>query len=131
MAADPGMNLNAIGQVALDVADLDAAVEFYGGKLGLGLIGRFPPGLAFFDCGDVRLMVSALSGGAPSGNSVMYFSVPDIRRGHEELKSRGVEFSGEPHMVHSADGYELLMAFFEDNEGNTLAIMEERGRLGG
>jgi catechol 2,3-dioxygenase-like lactoylglutathione lyase family enzyme len=104
MAADTGMNLNVIGQVALD-----AAVEFYGGKLGLRLIGRFPPGLAFFDCAGGRLMVSGLSGGAPSGNSVLYFSVPDIRRGYEEL----------------------LMAFFEDNGGNTIAIMEERGRLGG
>jgi predicted enzyme related to lactoylglutathione lyase len=88
MAADPWMNLNAIGQVAL-------------------------------------------SGGAPSDNSVLYFSVPDIRRGYESLKSRGVAFSVEPHTIHSADGYELLMAFFEDHEGNTMAIMEEKGRLVG
>jgi catechol 2,3-dioxygenase-like lactoylglutathione lyase family enzyme len=128
---DSGMNLSTIGQVSLDVDDLDAAVEFYEGKLGLGLIGRFPPGLAFFDCGGVRLMVSVMSERASSGNSILYFSVPDIQRGHEELRSRGVVFSNEPHTVHSADGYELLMAFFEDPEGNTMAIMEERGRLAG
>ena len=76
-------------------------------------------------------MVSAVSERASSGNSVLYFQVPDIQRGHEELRSRGVVFSGEPHTVHSAGEYELKMAFFEDPEGNTMAIMEERGRLAG
>ena len=123
--------VGALGQVSLSVADLDAAVDFYEGKLGLRLIGRFPPALAFFDCGGVRLMVSAVSKGAPSGNSVLYFKVPDIRRGYEDLRSRGVEFDREPRVVHSANGYELWMAFFQDGRGNTMAIMDERGDLTG
>ena len=47
--------VGTLGQVALSVADLDAAVDFYGEKLGLRLIGRFQPGLDFFDCGDTRV----------------------------------------------------------------------------
>ena len=121
--------LGAIGQIALQVQDLDSAVDFYGEKLGLKLIGRFPPGLAFFECDGVRLMVTGVSEGERTGNSVLYFTVPDIDNGHETLKARGVEFTREPHVIHSTSDYELWMAFFKDPEGNTMAIMDERGQL--
>ena len=101
------MNLSAIGQIAINVRDLDAAVDFYGGKLGLKLIGRFPPGLAFFDCEGVRLMVSGVSEGTSTGNSVLYFNVPDIQGAYETLRLRGVEFTHEPHIIHSTADYEL------------------------
>ena len=47
--------VKSIGQVSVNVNDLNAAIDFYQGKLELELIGRFPPGLAFFDCSGVRL----------------------------------------------------------------------------
>ncbi len=122
-------SLSSIGQISVNVQDLDAAVDFYGGKLGLRLIGRFPPGLTFFDCGGVRLMVSEVSEDRDTGNSVLYFNVPDISEGYEALKSRGVEFTREPHVIHSAADYELWMAFFQDPDGNDMAVMEERGEL--
>ncbi len=127
------MSLESIGQISVNVEDLDAAVDFYGEKLGLRLIGRFPPGIAFFECDSVRIMVSSPSASeeTPSGNSVLYFNVPDIQAGHETLKSRGVEFTHEPHVVHSAGDYELWMAFFKDPDSNTMAIMDERGELSG
>ena len=125
-----GIKLSAIGQVALQVNDLDAAAEFYGAKLGLPLEARFP-GLPFFDCAGVCLMLSSLSEGASTGNSVLYFNVPEIQAAYETLKSRGVEFTHEPHVIHSADNYELWMAFFEDPDGNTIGIMDERGSLTG
>jgi methylmalonyl-CoA/ethylmalonyl-CoA epimerase len=40
-----------IGQIAVPVGDLDRAVAFYEGTLGLRLLFRAPPGVAFFDCG--------------------------------------------------------------------------------
>ncbi len=126
---DTEISLSSIGQISLSVGDLDSAVEFYGDKLGLNLIGRFPPGLAFFDCDGVRLMVSAISEDGHSGNSTLYFNVSDIQDGYEGLKSRGIQFEGEPHVIHSADDYELSMAFFKDPDGNTMAIMDERGEL--
>lgn len=125
------MELGSIGQVGMTVGDLDACIEFYRDRLGLGLIARAAPGLAFFDCGGVRLMLSGAAGGAPPCNSVLYFTVADIRECCAELEKRGVEVGRGPMLVHSADDYELWMAFFEDPSGNTIAVMEERGEYTG
>ena len=47
-----------------------------------------------------------------------------IRRAHEELRTKGVEFLNAPHLIHRhADGTEEWMAFFKDLEGRPLAIM--------
>lgn len=124
------MKLGRIGQVGMTVGDIDACVEFYRDRLGLRLIAKAAPGLAFFDCDGVRLMLSAAQGGT-SGNSVLYFTVADIRECCAELEERGVEVGRGPVLVHSAADYELWMAFFEDPSGNTLAVMEERGEYRG
>ena len=123
------LKLGPLGQVAMTVDDLDAAIDFYGGKLGIKSLGQAPPGLAFFDCDGVRLMLSSVSEGGPAGNSVLYFRVVDIDRAFERLTSKRVEFIGEPNVIHSKGEYELQMAFFKDPAGNTMAIMDERGDL--
>ena len=125
------MDLGSIGQVGMTVEDLDACVEFYRDRLGLRLIARAAPGLAFFDCDGVRLMLSAAQSGTPSGNSVLYFTVEDIQGCCAELTERGVAVGNGPVLVHSAADYELWMAFFEDPSGNTVAVMEERGEYRG
>ena len=63
-----------IGQIAITVSDLDRAVAWYADVLGLPLLFRAPPGLAFFECGGVRLMLSrpeppGVRGRAPRGGS--------------------------------------------------------------
>ena len=73
-------------------------------------------------------MVSGVSEGTSTGNSVLYFNVPDIQGAYEALRLRGVEFIHEPHIIHSTADYELWMAFFDDTQGNTMAIMDERVR---
>ena len=123
------IRLNSIGQIGVHVSDLKSAVDFYREKLGLTFVGEAPPSLAFFDCGGVRLMLSAMSEGGSDGSSVLYFDVADIRDAYEALRGRGVRFAGSPHVVHSSEGYELWMAFFEDSHGNTMALQEERGEL--
>ena len=125
------MKLGRIGQVGMAVADIDASVEFYRDRLGLRLIARAAPGLAFFDCGGVRLMLSAAPGGPSSGNSVLYFTVDDIRASCADLEAGGVDIGRGPLLVHSAADYELWMAFFKDPSGNTIAVMEERGEYRG
>ncbi len=125
------MELGRIGQVGMTVADVDACVDFYRDRLGLRLIARAGPGLAFFDCGGVRLMLSGAAEGDSSGNSILYFTVADIRECCAELEERGVDVGRGPVLVHSAEDYELWMAFFEDPSGNTLAAMEERGEYRG
>ena len=115
-----------ISQVALSVGDLDAAVAFYRDTLGIPFIARATPGLAFFDCDGVRLMLSANTG-AGSAGCALYFKVPDIERRYAELQGCGVTFDGPPQVIHAADDYELRMAFFRDPAGNVLAIMAEQG----
>ena len=124
-----GLRIDSIYQVSISVVDLDRAVDFYRDKLGITFIAQFPPGLAIFDCGDVHLMLSAIPGETSSGNSIIYFNVPDIEVGYEVLKARGITFTREPHVIHSTANYELWMAFFQDPDGNMMAIADERGEL--
>src|SRR5580658_640833 len=74
---------------------------------------------AFFDCGGTRLYLTAECAAAPE--SVLYLRVADIRAAYQELQSRGVEFTGAPHLIHRhADGTEEWMAFFKDPDGRLL-----------
>jgi hypothetical protein len=52
--------------------------------------------------------------------------VKDIGTAHATLADRGVRFLGAPHVVHRTPQMELWMAFFEDSEGNTLALSSEK-----
>jgi methylmalonyl-CoA/ethylmalonyl-CoA epimerase len=57
-ASATGIGITRLGQVAINAKDVDRATAFYQEKLGLKLLFKAPPGLAFFDCGGVRLMLS-------------------------------------------------------------------------
>jgi len=114
-----------VSQIALGVDDLDAAIVFYRDTLKVPFIARASPGLAFFDCDGVRLMLA--SGGDGGARCALYFKVPDLARRYAELQERGVAFDGPPQVIHSAADYELRMAFFRDPAANQLALMTERG----
>lgn len=121
------MNLSTIGQIAVHIQDLDRAVKFYRDRLGLKFLFQAPPGLAFFDAGGVRLMLSPPEGDA-GGTSILYFTVGDIHQATAALRDRGVGFTDEPHIIAKMDTYDLWMAFFKDSEGNTMALMSEAPR---
>ncbi|GAB3162342.1 glyoxalase [Myceligenerans halotolerans] len=118
------LRLGAIGQISRGVSDIDRAVEWYGEALGLPHLYTFGD-LAFFDCGGIRLFLTASDEGRQApGESVIYFQVEDIHAAYAELRERGIEFSGAPHMVHRHEnGVEEWMAFFPDPEGNLLALI--------
>ena len=138
-------NLNSIGQIAIGVSDIDRATAFYRDTLGMRFLFSAPPSMSFFDCGGVRLMLTVPEGGAdePKSDNVadlaasddhprriahgsaIYFTVLDVRQATETLRSRGVRFVGEPHVIHRTDTYDLWMSFFTDPDGNTLALMAE------
>jgi catechol 2,3-dioxygenase-like lactoylglutathione lyase family enzyme len=121
------LRLGEIGQISRVVSDIPRAVEWYGGVLGLPHLYTFGD-LAFFDCGGTRLFLSLPENGAGGGEeSVLYFRVADIRAAHETLVSRGVRFTSAPHLIHKHEdsGVEEWMAFFEDPDGHTLAIMSQ------
>jgi methylmalonyl-CoA/ethylmalonyl-CoA epimerase len=119
--------LSAIGQIAMPVKNLPRAVEFYRDRLGIDLLFQAPPGLAFFKCGSVRLLVEVP--GEPEfqrPGSLVYFLVDDIDTAYADLIARGVTFRGAPHLIARMPDHELWMAFFDDGEGNTLALMHEK-----
>jgi DNA-binding CsgD family transcriptional regulator/catechol 2,3-dioxygenase-like lactoylglutathione lyase family enzyme len=112
-----------LGQVARTVKDVEAARAWYRDVLGLPELYAFP-GLAFYDLGGVRLMLTEEGDG--SQESILYLRVPDIEASKAELEGRGVRFTHAPHMIHRhEDGTEEWMAFFEDSDGRPLAIMTQ------
>lgn len=126
--ADRGIGLTRIGQIHLPVRDLEEGEGFYRDVLGIPFLFRAPPGMAFFRCGDVTLMLGvpeAEHGDGPVA-SILYFEVEDIEAAHDILEGRGVEFPTPPHAVHRAEDDELWMAFFRDPSGNTHALMQRK-----
>jgi methylmalonyl-CoA/ethylmalonyl-CoA epimerase len=128
-ATATGIGITRLGQIAINAKDVERAAAFYQEKLGLKLLFKAPPGLAFFDCGGVRLMLSgAEKPELDHPSSVLYFSVPDIQAAHGKLKEGGVRFEDEPHMIAKMPTHDLWMTFFRDSEGNLLALMSEVAR---
>ena len=118
--------ISRIGQIAINVHDVERATAFYRDILGLPLL--FTAGnLVFFDCGGVRLMLDRPE--KPEFDhpgSVLYFNVPDIISARQQMLSAGVRFEDVPHMIARMPTHELWMTFFHDPEGNLLALMCER-----
>jgi methylmalonyl-CoA/ethylmalonyl-CoA epimerase len=118
--------LNEIGQISVNVKDLDRAVAFYRDQLGIRFMFAAPK-LAMFQCGTVTLMLGLPETGEfDHPSSVLYFTVPDIGAAYKTLKERKVSFRDQPHLIHRMPDRELWMTFFDDTEGNTLALMSWR-----
>ena len=116
--------LSAIGQIAVNVHDIDRATAFYRDKLGMKHLFSAPPGLAFFDCAGIRLMLSLPA--KPEfdhPSSIIYFQVDDIQQATQTLSERGVQFEEKPVFVANMGAYDLWLASFRDSENNLLSIM--------
>lgn len=116
--------LSAIEQIAVNVQDLDRAVDFYRDKLGMKHLFSVPPNLAFFDCDGVRLMLSLPA--KPQfdhPSSIIYFKVDDILLAYATLTQRGVHFEEKPIFVADMGSYDLWIGSFRDSENNLLALM--------
>ncbi|MBN1668029.1 MAG: VOC family protein [Anaerolineales bacterium] len=117
-------SLSQIGQIAITVHDLERAVAFYRDRLGLPLLFQFP-GLAFFDCHGVRLLLETAAEDGPRRNSILYYRVADIQAAYKALQQQGVAFIEAPNRVARMSDHDLWMAFFQDPDENILAIMSE------
>jgi methylmalonyl-CoA/ethylmalonyl-CoA epimerase len=118
--------LSRIGQIFVNVHDLDRAIAFYRDVLGMTFLFQAPPNMAFFDCDGIRLMLGVAD--RPELDhpaSIIYYKVDDIERVYEIFKARGVEFVVKPHLVAPMPTYDLWLADFRDSEGNLLALMSE------
>jgi methylmalonyl-CoA/ethylmalonyl-CoA epimerase len=124
-----GIGISRIGQIAINAKDVERAAAFYQDVMGLKLLFKASPGLAFFDCGGVRLMLStAEKPEFDHPGSVLYFSVPDIQAAHAKMKESGVTFEDKPHMIAKMPDHDLWMTFFRDSEGNLMGLMSEVAR---
>jgi predicted enzyme related to lactoylglutathione lyase len=116
-----GQIVTGVDFVAVPTSDLDAAVDFYGTKLGLTRsIYRPANHFAEFETGSVTLSVIVSEkfglGFHPNQNAVA-LHVEDVERARAELTARGIEFAGD-----TLDTGVCHMAFFSDPDGNALML---------
>lgn len=118
--------LEVIGQIAVPVSDIDRAITYYRDILGMRFLFKAPPGLGFFDCNGVRLMLDApVKSQSINYSSIIYYQVADLQSAFATLSARGVVFEQEPELVAKMPDHELWMAFFRDPDDNLLALMSE------
>ena len=99
MSADERARLVGMNHVALEVDDLEAALEWYGRVFAFELRGR-APGMAFLDMGDQFLALSKGREQAPDDARHFGLVVDDLegalatleRAGAEMLPGRGLDF---------------------------------------
>jgi predicted enzyme related to lactoylglutathione lyase len=115
------INITGVDFATVFVKDYPAAVEFYGGLLGLEHsvdYGKIPAGE--FETGNLTLQVmDAASIGRefqPSGHPIA-FHVEDVEAARAELESKGISFLAE-----TMDSGVCHMAHFTDPDGNALML---------
>ncbi|CAA9522555.1 MAG: hypothetical protein AVDCRST_MAG45-2596 [uncultured Solirubrobacterales bacterium] len=107
--------------ITISTRDFDAAAEFYGNVLGLPLSkrwGQMPAGE--FETGNLTLAVmqsDAFGLEFRANNHPIELRVDDVQAARAELESRGVDFKPD-----TLDSGVCHQAFFEDPDGNALAI---------
>jgi len=125
-APEPGqskLRVTHVGQISLLVRDASRAEAWYRKVLGLAHLFTFGD-LVFFDCAGTRLFIRAVSDSEWRPSSIIYFAVPEMQQSFDELSARGAKVVERPELIHRhPDGVEEWMAFFEDPDGNTLALM--------
>ena len=124
VTASTAARLGSIGQISLSIRDIARAEHLYGEILGLPHVFTFGD-LAFFDADGTRIYLHRKDDADWRPGSILYFLVDDIHATQESFAARGVRFTGAPHVIYTDDatGVEEWMTFFEDGEGNTLALM--------
>jgi methylmalonyl-CoA/ethylmalonyl-CoA epimerase len=122
---EAGFEIISIGQIAIVVHDLPKAVEFYRDMLGLRFLYEFP-GLAFFDCGGVRIMLSFPENAEfDHPASILYYKVADIHAAWRVLEARGVKLEHEPHVIARMPDHDLWICAIRDPENNLVELMSE------
>jgi predicted enzyme related to lactoylglutathione lyase len=123
------ISLGKIGQISVNVHDLERASAFYKDTLGVKHLFSFPPKMAFFDCDGIRLMLAIPERpDLDHPSSILYFKVEDIDAAYDSLIKRGVHFEGKPLLVAPMETYDLWLAEFRDSENNVLALMCEKAK---
>jgi len=113
-----------ISNIILRVEDLARSLEFYRDRLGLTVLGS-SEAFAFLDGRGVTLALNAIGPAIaehPPGLVEVVFEVDNVVTTYEALAAAGVEFRGDPQVVMSDGGRDLVAADFRDPDGNVLSI---------
>jgi catechol 2,3-dioxygenase-like lactoylglutathione lyase family enzyme len=108
--------------------DLDRAVAFYGGTLGLEQVGA-NPGAAVFDGQGSQLRVTLVGDLAPDPFTVLGWDIPEIEPAVDALVAAGVDLLRYDGMEQDARGIWTTpggdrVAWFHDPDGNTLSLTQ-------
>jgi catechol 2,3-dioxygenase-like lactoylglutathione lyase family enzyme len=107
--------------ITVSTRDIDTAVDFYGKVLGLPESKRWGSMPAVeFETGNLTVAVmqsDAFGLDFQANTHPIEFHVDDFEAARAELEARGIEFKGE-----TLDSGVCFQAFFEDPDGNALAI---------
>ena len=115
------MNVTGVDFICVPTRDYDKASEFYGTVLGLPFSkrwGNMPAGE--FETGNLTIAVmqsDAFGLEFQAHTHPIELHVDDFDAAHAELEARGVKFKGD-----TIDSGVCYQAFFEDPDGNALAI---------
>jgi catechol 2,3-dioxygenase-like lactoylglutathione lyase family enzyme len=114
--------------------DVDAAVDFYVGRLGFNVEMRPGPGFAMLSRGDLRLLLNRPgAGGAgqpmpdgrrpqPGGWNRIQIEVSNLEREVEALRQAGASFRND--IVTGQGGSQILL---EDPSGNPIELFQPAG----
>lgn len=117
--------VTGLAQVALSVKDLEKATAFYRDVLGLPFLFSAPPGLAFFQVGPTRLMLSASAEGDAGSHGILYYAVADIQAAFAAVTGRGAAVKEPPRMIAKVAGREVWLAALEDPDGHIVGLMSD------
>jgi len=122
------LKLGSLAQVSMVCRSADQTEAWYRDVLRLPEIFRFGD-LVFFDCGGTRLYFNQVPADEWRPGSILYFLVDEMTAAVAALAARGVHFQGAPQMIYrDADtGVEEWFAFFDDPDGNMLALLARVG----
>ncbi|MDP9049118.1 MAG: VOC family protein [Acidobacteriota bacterium] len=85
--------------------------------------------MSFFQCGGVRLMLGTSDKPFNPEGTILYFRVAEMESACASLRSNGVEFVQQPHLVTRMKSHDLWLAFIKDPAGNRLGLMSEVARV--
>ena len=115
-------------QTIVCISDLDAAHDFYGGRLGLPFRRRTISG-NLYDVGGGDLLVAPVRNFVPSPRTVVGLAVPDVRAAVTQLAERGLACHRESHLSYDAQGIATApdgtrVAWYRDPSGNIMSVVQ-------
>jgi catechol 2,3-dioxygenase-like lactoylglutathione lyase family enzyme len=123
MAVSTNVKLSTMSFVILYVKDTAKSIPFYRDTLGMNVLMN-EEGWVELEAGPTKLCLHGEPEMKPekAGLTSICFEVPDVIGYYEGLKTKGVKFEKEPHVVCEAEGKTGKAADFRDPDGNRLSI---------